>query len=80
MTRRQRLYCNDILDRIQRLEEYTSGDRDAFMQSVLRQDAAILCFTIIGEAIKNLDAKLIARQPHINLRGFAMSWLTSTSV
>ena len=37
----------------------------------MRQDAVVSCFTIIGEAIKHLDDELIARQPHIDWRGFA---------
>ena len=71
MTRTQRLYCRDILDRIHRIESYTASGREAFYQSTQKQDAVILCLTIIGEAIKKLNADLLAQQPHINWRGFA---------
>ncbi|MCY3796514.1 MAG: DUF86 domain-containing protein [Chloroflexi bacterium] len=71
MTRTQRLYCQDILDRIHRIETYTEAGRDAFHLSVQKQDAVILCFTIIGEAIKQLNDDLLAQQPHIDWRGFA---------
>lgn len=71
MTRSQRLYCSDILDHIQRVEEYTAAGRDAFLQSNLHQDAVVRCFTVIGEAIKQLSDAVIATQPHIDWRGFA---------
>ena len=53
------------------LKTYTAAGRDAFAQSSLRQDAVIRCFTVIGEAIKQLSDEVIATQPHINGRGFA---------
>ena len=71
MTRSQRLYCNDILDRIRRIEAYTAAGREAFNQSSVQQDAVIFCFTIIGEAIKHLNEDLLVQQPHIDWRGFA---------
>lgn len=71
MTRTQRLYCNDILDRIHRIEMYTVAGREAFDQSHEKQDAVVFCFIIIGEAIKHLNEDLLARQPHIDWRGLA---------
>ena len=71
MTRAQRLYCNDILDRVQRIETSTAAGRDAFDQSREKQDAVIFCFIIIGEAIKHLNEDLLAQQPHIDWSGFA---------
>lgn len=71
MTRNQRLYCSDILDRIQRIEEYTAAGREAFIRSKQKQDAVVFCFAIIGEAIKQLNDDLLAQQPHINWRDYA---------
>ncbi len=71
MTRVQSLYCRDILDRIKRIESYTSDGHDAFMRSKQKQDAVVFCFTIIGEAIKQLNDDLLAQQPHINWRDYA---------
>ena len=71
MNRSQKLYCTDILDRIQRIEAYASAGRDAFVESKIHQDAVIYCFTIIGEAIKNLNDELITKHPKIDWRGFA---------
>lgn len=71
MTKDQRAYCRDILDRIRRIETYTASGRDAFLQSELLQDGVIRSFEVIGEAVKRLDADLIARQPHIAWSDFA---------
>ncbi|MCY3864924.1 MAG: DUF86 domain-containing protein [Chloroflexi bacterium] len=71
MKRTQRLYCNDILDRIRRIEVSTEAGRETFDQSREKQDAVIFCFIIIGEAIKHMDADLLAQQPHIDWGGFA---------
>ena len=71
MTRNQSLYCRDILDRINRIESYTADGREAFIRSKQKQDAVIFCFTIIGEAIKQLSDDLLAQQSHINWRDYA---------
>lgn len=71
MTRLQSHYCKDILDRIKRIESYTAAGREAFLRSEQKQDAVIFCFTIIGEAIKQLSDNLLAQQPHINWRDYA---------
>ncbi|MCY3917826.1 MAG: DUF86 domain-containing protein [Chloroflexi bacterium] len=62
---------NDILDRIDRIERYTSRGRESFMQSELHQDAVIRNFEVIGEAIKRLDKSIIAQQPQVPWRDFA---------
>lgn len=71
MKRSQKLYCADILERIQRIESYTTTGKQAFIRSKIQQDAVIFCFTIIGEAIKQLQNDLISQQPQIDWRGFA---------
>ena len=70
MTRDQRAYCRDILDRIRRIESYTASGRDAFLESEFIQDAVIRCFEVIGEAVKRLDEDLIEQAPHIAWRDF----------
>ena len=71
MTRGQDLYCRDILECIAFIETYVGEGKDAFLQSRLLQQAANYNFILIGEAVKRLDERLIARQPHIDWRGFA---------
>jgi len=71
VTRPQSDYCDDILDRIARIEEYVSCGREIFIQSDLHQDAVIFCFLVIGEAIKRLDDDLTSSHPHIPWRQYA---------
>jgi len=66
-----RLNLNDILDRVNRIERYTSRGRKSFMQSELHQDAVIRSFEVIGEAVKRLDKSIIALQPQVPWRDFA---------
>ncbi|MDE2852822.1 MAG: DUF86 domain-containing protein [Chloroflexota bacterium] len=66
-----RLNLNDILDRIDRIERYTSRGRETFMQSELHQDAVIRSFEVIGEAVKRLDKTITAQQPQVPWRDFA---------
>ncbi len=65
MKRSQLLYCNDILDRIARIEECTAAGRDNFITDRLLQDCVILAFMIIGEAVKRLDPKLTSAHPDV---------------
>ena len=71
MSRSQRVFCRDIIEYIQRIETYTEAGYEVFARSELHQDAVIRCFTVIGEAIKQLSEELIATQPHVDWRGFA---------
>lgn len=52
------LYLIHMSERIQRIEEYVVGGRDAFMQSQLIQDAVIRNFEVIGEAATHLSEEL----------------------
>jgi uncharacterized protein with HEPN domain len=60
----ERLYLSNIKECIDRIKEYTSGGRDAFMQTTMIQDAVIRKLEIIGEATKRLspELKLTGRQ------------------
>ena len=71
MTRDQRLYCRDILDRIRRIESSTADGRGTFLRSEMQQDSVLLGFMIIGEAVKRLDPDLTKSQPHIRWRQLA---------
>ena len=69
--RNQRVLFTDILDRIKRIERYTTGSRDAFLASQLHQDAVIRSFEVIGEVVKRLDPNLIACYPQAPWGDFA---------
>ena len=71
MTRSQRLYCNDILERIARIEAYSSSGRSVFMQDRMLQDGVSLGYKIIGEAVKRLDSDLLEAYPNVIWSEFA---------
>ncbi len=49
MTKDQRPYCREILDRIRRIEDYTAAGRKAFMESELLQDGVFRSFEVIAD-------------------------------
>jgi len=56
MPRSQKVLFDDILEAIQRIEEYTEKmDIEDFSESSLHQDAVIRNLSIIGEAVKGLS-------------------------
>ena len=71
MTRYQHIYCRDILDRILRIERYTTDGRAAFLASELHQDGVIRSFEVIGEVVKRLDPTLKAQHPDVAWSDFA---------
>jgi len=67
----QRLYCQDILERIERIENSIAKGKEAYTRSYEIRDSIILNFIVIGEATKNLDPALTMQHPHINWKGVA---------
>lgn len=55
MTRDVRLYIEDILDSIEKIEQYTKAiDEQVFLADTQVQDAVLRRLEIIGEAVKNI--------------------------
>lgn len=69
--KRQRLYLKDILERIRRIALVSAEGREAFMKSVILQDAVFRSFEVIGEIVKRLDPALTAAHPDIPWRRIA---------
>ena len=67
----QRLYCQDILERIERIENFIAKGQEAFARSYVIRDSIILNFIETGEATKHLDEALTKQHPHINWKGIA---------
>ena len=65
MTRDQRLYCREILERIRCIESYTAAGRAAFLESELLQDGVNRSFEVIGEVLKRIDPALITHYPEV---------------
>ncbi|WP_017660476.1 HepT-like ribonuclease domain-containing protein [Baaleninema simplex] len=61
--RDDRIYLQDIYDRIDRVEIYMQGGKSNFFQSSLIQDGVIRNFEVIGEAVKRLFSELRQRYP-----------------
>lgn len=58
-----RLYLIHISECIEKIIEFTSEGREAFMASALTQDAVIRNFEVMGEAAKHLSEAFKAAHP-----------------
>lgn len=66
MKRDYRIYLDDILDSIKKIEEYTKGKSwSDFANDTELQDAALRRFEIIGEAIKHIPDEIKEKYPEI---------------
>ena len=60
------LYLEDIIESIEKIEEYTRGlDEDDFKEDSKLQDAVMRRIGIIGEAVKNIPLKITSKYPDI---------------
>lgn len=66
-----RVYLAHILERIERIEQYTVGGRDSFMADLKVQDAVIRNLEVIGEASKRVGLDFRKAYPEIPWRGMA---------
>ncbi|HUT28789.1 MAG TPA: DUF86 domain-containing protein [Sedimentisphaerales bacterium] len=66
MTRDLRLYIEDILDSIAKIEQYTSTmDEQGFLADTQVQDAVLRRLEIMGEAAKNIPQAIRDKYPQI---------------
>jgi uncharacterized protein with HEPN domain len=71
MSKSQRLYLEDLLEYIGRIEAIAAAGKETFLASAIHQDAAIRNFEVIGEIVKRLAPGLTAKHPHIPWSDYA---------
>jgi uncharacterized protein with HEPN domain len=63
MKKDPRVYLAQILERINRILEYTTEGKEAFFADPRTQDAVIRNFEVIGEAAKRIPEQYRQKQP-----------------
>lgn len=71
MKKDPRLYLAQVLERIDRILEFTAEGKEAFFADVRTQDAVIRNFEVIGEAVKRIPDDYRADHPTIPWRELA---------
>ena len=71
MSKDPRVYLAHIMECIQKIERFTEGGKESFLQDELTQDAVLRNFEVIGEAAKQLDDVYRANHPEIPWRAIA---------
>jgi len=72
MTRDMRLYIEDILDSIAKIEQYTKDiNENEFLTDTQIQDSVLRRLEIIGEAVKSIPNTLRDKYPQIPWKNIA---------
>jgi uncharacterized protein with HEPN domain len=58
-------YIQDILERIQRIEAFSQDGKEAFLASLMMQDAILRNFEIMGEIVKRLGKPFTEQYPDV---------------
>jgi uncharacterized protein with HEPN domain len=67
-----KLYLDDILEAIKRIEKYTKGSTlEGIRKDNLRADGVVRNLEIIGEAVKNVPANVRDRYPSVEWKKIA---------
>lgn len=72
MKRDVKVFLEDILESIEKIEEYTANiDEEDFYENTIIQDAVLRRLEIIGEAVKNIPDDFREKYPDIPWRQIA---------
>ena len=71
MNKNIRVYIEDIIECIGKIEEYTEIEEDDFFENTQVQDAVFRRLEIIGEAVKNIPQEFRDKYPDIPWRKIA---------
>lgn len=67
--RDSRLYLDDILESVKRIEKYTKGlSLEKFRKDTLILDGVVRNLEIIGEAVKNISQEIKRKHPEVEWR------------
>ena len=70
--RNPKIFLKNILESIERIEEYTQGKtEDEFLDNYEKQDAIMKRLEVIGEAVKNIPKEVKNRHPQIQWKEIA---------
>ncbi len=72
MTKDPRIYLDDILESILKIEDYMQGvTEEEFLKNTEKQDAVLRRLLVVGEAVKNTPTTLREKYPHVPWREIA---------
>lgn len=71
MNERDRLFLGHVLEAITAIESFTAEGRTHFMADLKTQSAVVRQIEVIGEAVKNLSAELVASETGVPWRQIA---------
>ncbi len=72
MRRSYQTYANDILESIERIQQYTTKlSKKDFENNLAVQDAVVRRFEIIGEAVKHIPSKIKSKYPEVEWKKIA---------
>jgi len=72
VSREPKLFAQDIIKRCELLISWRTPDFALRLKSdPMLHDAVLMQLTIIGEAVKNIDPQVLAKEPHIPWRSIA---------
>lgn len=71
MTKDPRVYLAHIVECIEKIERFTAGGKDRFLEDDMVHDAVIRNLEIIGEAAKRIDESYRLSHPEIPWRALA---------
>ena len=72
MSRDPRVYLEDVLESIRRINTYVAGiGQEQLAGDELRLDAVVRNLEVIGEAVKQLPEDLVQQQPDVEWRKIA---------